>query len=105
MALFTDGISTIQDLINQDNSVLTTAQTENIDLTQKLAIALTELGIEVTDAVTTGQYLRLGRLAAAEPAIDQHRGDAAAAALARVPKPDAGLSGRLLQPIERPLSG
>ena len=37
MALFTDGISTIQDLINQDNSVLNTAQTENIDLTQNAA--------------------------------------------------------------------
>jgi hypothetical protein len=54
MALFTDGISTIQDLINQDNSVLTTAQTENIDLTQKLAIALTELGIEVMALLQPG---------------------------------------------------
>jgi hypothetical protein len=34
MALFTDGISTIQDLMGQDSSVLATAQTENIDLSR-----------------------------------------------------------------------
>ena len=48
MALFTDGISTIQDLMSQDSSVLTTAQTENIDLNQKLTLAQQELGIELT---------------------------------------------------------
>jgi len=48
MALFTDGISTIQDLMIQDSSVLDTAQTENIDLNQKLAVAQQEIGIELT---------------------------------------------------------
>ena len=48
MALFTDGISTIQDLMGQDSSVLTTSQTENIDLSQKLSLAQQELGIEIT---------------------------------------------------------
>jgi hypothetical protein len=48
MALYTDGVSTIQDLMTQDASVLVTAQTENIDLSQKLAAALQELGIELT---------------------------------------------------------
>jgi hypothetical protein len=48
MALFTDGISTIQDLMTQDSSVLSTAQTENINLSQKLTLAQQELGIEVT---------------------------------------------------------
>lgn len=48
MALFTDGISTIQDLMNQDSSVLATAQTENINLSQKLTLAQQELGIELT---------------------------------------------------------
>ena len=48
MALFTDGISTIQDLMGQDSSVLTTAQTENIDLSVKLALAQEGLGIELT---------------------------------------------------------
>lgn len=48
MALFTDGISTIQDLANQDSSVLSTAQTENIDLNQKMALAQQDLGIELT---------------------------------------------------------
>jgi hypothetical protein len=47
MALFTDGVSTIQDLMVQDSSVLTTAEVENIDLTQKLGLALQELGIEL----------------------------------------------------------
>lgn len=48
MALFTDGVSTIQDLMTQDSSVLVTAQTENIDLGQKLSAAQQELGIELT---------------------------------------------------------
>jgi len=48
MALFTDGISTIQDLTGQDSSLLTTAQTENIDLSTKLALAQQDLGIEIT---------------------------------------------------------
>jgi hypothetical protein len=48
MALFTDGISTIQDLMVQDSSVLATAQAENIDLSQKLTLAQQELGIEAT---------------------------------------------------------
>jgi len=48
MALFTDGISTIQDLTAQDSSVLATAQTENIDLSQKLTLAQQGLGIELT---------------------------------------------------------
>jgi hypothetical protein len=49
MALFTDGISTVQDLLQQDSSVLATAQTENIDLTQKMSLAQQELGIELTN--------------------------------------------------------
>jgi hypothetical protein len=48
MALFTDGISTIQDLMVQDSSVLATAQTANIDLTQKMTVAQQEIGIELT---------------------------------------------------------
>lgn len=48
MALFTDGISTIQDLTGQDSSLLATAQTENIDVSQKLTLAQQELGIELT---------------------------------------------------------
>lgn len=48
MALYIDGISTIEDLTGQDASVLATAQTENIDLNQKLTLAQQELGIEIT---------------------------------------------------------
>jgi hypothetical protein len=48
MALFTDVISTIQDLMGQDSSVLATAQTENVDLSQKLTLAQQDLGIELT---------------------------------------------------------
>ena len=48
MALFTDTISTIQDLMNQDSSVLTTAENENIDLNEKLTLAQQDLGIDLT---------------------------------------------------------
>jgi hypothetical protein len=48
MALFTDGISTIQDLAAQDSFVLATAQAENIDLSQKLTLAQQQVGIELT---------------------------------------------------------
>lgn len=48
MALYTDGISTIQDLANQDSTVLSTAQTENINLSEKLTLAQQDLGIELT---------------------------------------------------------
>jgi hypothetical protein len=48
MALFTDSISTIQDLLNQDSSILNTAQTENIDLNVKLSLAQAQLAIELT---------------------------------------------------------
>jgi hypothetical protein len=48
MGLFTDGIATIEDLAGQDSAILSTAQTENIDLSQKLALAQQDLGIEIT---------------------------------------------------------
>lgn len=48
MALFTDGISTIQDLVSQDSSALATAQAENIDLNNKLVLAQEDIGIELT---------------------------------------------------------
>ncbi len=51
MALFIDGVSTIQNLAAQDSSVLGTAQTENIDLSTKLALALEQLGIELTTLI------------------------------------------------------
>jgi hypothetical protein len=54
MALFTDGISTIQDLSQQDSSLLATAQTENIDLSQKLTLAQQDLGIEITTMLQIG---------------------------------------------------
>lgn len=54
MALFTDGISTILDLMGQDSGVLATAQAENIDLDQKLALAQKELGIELTTLLQRG---------------------------------------------------
>jgi hypothetical protein len=54
MALFTDGISTIQDLMAQDSSVLATAETENIDLSQKLTLAQQETGIEIITLLRRG---------------------------------------------------
>jgi hypothetical protein len=49
MALFTDGtISTLEDLAAHDSSVLEVANTEGLDLTKKLELAKTELGIELS---------------------------------------------------------
>ncbi len=48
MALFTDGpASSIEDLTAQDSQVLTVANVEGIDLTQKLAVAQAELTVEL----------------------------------------------------------
>ncbi|MEK7406853.1 MAG: hypothetical protein AAB225_17390 [Acidobacteriota bacterium] len=49
MALFTDGgISTIDDLLAYESSILEVARTEGIDLAVKLELAQDELGIELT---------------------------------------------------------
>ncbi|MEX2263565.1 MAG: hypothetical protein WD696_16530 [Bryobacteraceae bacterium] len=51
MTLFTeDPISTLQDLSQYESSVLELAGTEGIDLTAKLGIAKTEIGLEITRA-------------------------------------------------------
>src|ERR1019366_3857714 len=55
------------------------------------------------DPSTTQQHLRLAVLAPTGPTVEQYRGHAAATALARVPNPDACVSGCLLQSTERPL--
>lgn len=48
MALFTDGpLATIEDLAAQDSQLLTVANAEGIDVTQKLVLAHEELGIEL----------------------------------------------------------
>lgn len=48
MALFTDGApSTIEDLTAQDAQLLTVSNVEGIDVTQKLALAWNELGLEL----------------------------------------------------------
>src|SRR5690348_14296822 len=48
MALFTDGtISSIEDLAAQDSQLLEMAVTEGIELNRKLALAQTEIGLEV----------------------------------------------------------
>lgn len=49
MALFTDGPpATIEDLVAQDSQLLSVANGEGIDVTQKLALAHEELGLELT---------------------------------------------------------
>jgi hypothetical protein len=49
MALFTDGtISTIEELLGSESSVLEVARTEKIDLTTKLSLAGQEIGIELS---------------------------------------------------------
>lgn len=48
MALFSDGVtSTVADLTAQDSSVLDVAETEGINLTQKLQLAQDEVGLEL----------------------------------------------------------
>ena len=49
MALFTDGpVSTVDDLAEQDSSVLEVASTEGIDVSRKLALAQDEVEMELT---------------------------------------------------------
>jgi hypothetical protein len=58
MALFTDGpISSIEDLTAQDSQLLTVASTEGIDVTQKLALAQDELGLELSSMITRLSYV------------------------------------------------
>jgi hypothetical protein len=48
MALFTDGsITTIEELVEYESSILDTAKTEGVDLTAKLKLAQEELGAEL----------------------------------------------------------
>ena len=56
MALFSDGaISTVADMTAQDSTVLEVAQTEGINLTQKLALAQAELGLELASLLERGR--------------------------------------------------
>ena len=56
MALFSDGpISTVADLTAQDSTLLEVAQTEDIDLTQKLALAHSELALELASLLERGR--------------------------------------------------
>ena len=52
MALFMDGsISTMEDLVAQESTILDLASTEGIDLTRKLALAQEEVGIDLAVAM------------------------------------------------------
>jgi hypothetical protein len=54
MALFTDGPpSSIEDLAAQDSQLLTVANVEGIDVTQKLGLAHDELGMELCAALSS----------------------------------------------------
>src|SRR5271165_6962341 len=53
MALFTDGApSSIEDLSAQDSQLLNVANVEGIDVTQKLALAQNELGLDLYTLIT-----------------------------------------------------
>jgi hypothetical protein len=57
MALFMDGtVSSIEDLAAQDSQLLDVAEVENIDVTQKLALAQDELAIELNTLLTRLSY-------------------------------------------------
>ena len=56
MGLFSDGgISTVADLAAHDSTVLEVAQTEGINLTQKLALAQGEVGLELASCLERGR--------------------------------------------------
>src|SRR6266567_3224250 len=58
MALFTDGlVSGILDLTARDTQLLNVASTEGIDVTQKLALAQDELGLELTTLLNRLTYV------------------------------------------------
>jgi hypothetical protein len=65
MALFVDGpISSIEELAAQDSQLLDVASTEGIDVTQKMALAQEELGLELETLVP-----RLLKAVVATPAL------------------------------------
>ena len=64
MALFSDGtVSTVADLTAQDSSVLDVAQTEGINLTQKLELARGEVGLELSSCLerSRSSYSQFGQ--------------------------------------------
>lgn len=57
MALFTDGpISSIEDLTGQDSQLLNVASVEGIDVTQKIALAQEEIGLELGMLLASSTY-------------------------------------------------
>jgi hypothetical protein len=57
MALFTDGpISSIEDLTGQDSQLLNVASVEGIDVTQKIALAQEEIGLELGTLLARSRY-------------------------------------------------
>src|SRR5262249_36673787 len=58
MALFTDGpVSGILDLAARDTQLLNVASMEGIDVTQKIALAQDELGLEITAMLNRTNYV------------------------------------------------
>ena len=68
MALFTDGtISTLEELRGYESGIYETASTERIDLSQKLALAIEELAIELIARFFREQPDDLGRVVVTQP--------------------------------------
>lgn len=70
MALFTDGtVSTIEDLLGSESSILEVARTEKIDLTVKLSLACREIGIEIAVFLAQQSGADLAGLAGTKPEL------------------------------------
>src|SRR3954451_16703303 len=78
MALFTDGsVATLTDLKAYEGTILDLAVAEGIDLTQKLAIAQRELGLEVTSFLLgrgclSAESRDLKKVVVTEPLVHAH---------------------------------
>jgi hypothetical protein len=71
MALFTDGlVSGLEDLTAQDTQLSNVANVENIDVTQKLALAQEELALEITTLLSGSRRSEEAFWLNARPTID-----------------------------------
>jgi len=70
MALFMDGsISELEDLVAQDSQLLTVANAEQIDVTQKMALAREEIGLELITMLNRLRFVEQPFWVTAQPSL------------------------------------
>ena len=70
MALFTDGpVSSIEEMTARDSQLLTVANVEGIDVTQKIALAQDEIALELGIMLSRLSYLEQPIWATSQPAL------------------------------------